>query len=62
MRVAAILLALVGCVGTPSAAQAPISDSCSKDCRDYRRECVKAHSQEACKTEYDICMKVCRKK
>jgi hypothetical protein len=37
------------------------ADSC-KDCRDYQRACVKAHSQAACKSEYDICMKHCRGK
>ena len=37
------------------------ADSC-KDCRDYQRACVKAHSQAACKTDYDICMKHCKEK
>jgi hypothetical protein len=37
------------------------ADSC-KDCRDYQRACVKAHSQAACKSEYDICMKHCKEK
>jgi hypothetical protein len=62
MRVIVILLALLGYIGAPSAAQAAGSDSCSKDCRDYQRACLKAHSQDACKTDYDICMKACRKK
>jgi hypothetical protein len=57
--VAAVLLALLSTLNTAPAA-AP--DSCSKDCRDYHRACLKAHSQEACKTDYDICMKACRKK
>ena len=62
MRVVVILLALFGCVSAPSAAQAAGSDSCSKDCREYQRACLKAHSQEACKTDYDICIKACGKK
>lgn len=37
------------------------ADSC-KDCRDFQRACVKAHSQAACKTDYDICMKHCKAK
>jgi hypothetical protein len=37
------------------------ADSC-KDCRDYQRACLKAHTQAACKSEYDICMKHCREK
>ena len=57
--IAAVLLILLGAL---SSTQAAGPDSCSKDCRDYHRACLKAHSQEACKTEYDICMKACRKK
>ncbi len=57
--VAAVLLALLGAL---SSAQATEPDSCIKDCRDYQRACLKAHSQEACKTDHDICMKACRKK
>ncbi|MGA7013010.1 MAG: hypothetical protein WBZ16_11800, partial [Pseudolabrys sp.] len=57
--IAAVVLILFGGVGS---AQAAGSDSCSKDCRDYHRACLKAHSQEACKTDYDICVKACRKK
>jgi hypothetical protein len=37
------------------------ADSC-KDCRDFQRACLKAHSQAACKTDYDICMKHCKAK
>jgi hypothetical protein len=60
MRVVVILLVLFGCLSALSAAQAAGSDSCSKDCRDYQQTCLKAHSQSACKTDYDICMKACR--
>ena len=59
---AVILLALFGCIGAACAAQAAASDSCTKDCRDYQRACLKAHSQDACKIDYDICIKACRKK
>ncbi len=37
------------------------ADSC-KECRDFQRACAKNHSQAACKTDYDICMKHCGKK
>jgi hypothetical protein len=57
--VAVVLVALLGAL---SSAPAATPDSCSKDCRDFHRACAKAHSQEACKTDYDICMKACRKK
>jgi hypothetical protein len=62
MRVVVTLLTLFGCIGVPSAVSAAASDSCTKDCRDYQRVCQKAHSHEACKTDYDICIKMCRKK
>ena len=61
MRVAVILLALFGHGDAPNAASAAAADSCTKDCRDYQRACLKAHSQEACKTDYSICLKMCRK-
>lgn len=61
MRVVIVfLLALSVCVEAPTTAQA--INSCSKDCRDFQRACVKAHSQAACKTDYDICMKHCKEK
>ena len=59
---AGILLMVFACMGALSVAQAAGSDSCIKDCRDYQQACLKAHSQAACKTDYDICMKACRKK
>jgi len=62
MKVVVVLLVMLGCVGALSAAQAAGSDSCTKDCRDFRQACLKAHSQAACKTDYDICVKACRKK
>jgi hypothetical protein len=62
MKVVVVSLAVLGCVGALSVAHAAGSDSCSKDCRDYQQACLKAHSQAACKTDYDICIKACRKK
>jgi hypothetical protein len=61
MRIVFILLALFGCISALSAAQAAGSDICRKDCREYQRACLKAHSQGACKTDYDICIKACQK-
>jgi hypothetical protein len=62
MKVVVISLALFGCIGVLTVTQAAGADSCSKDCRDFQQVCLKAHSQAACKTDYDICMKACRKK
>jgi LysR substrate binding domain len=60
MRTLAALLVLVGhCfVSHTAAAQ---SQDC-KLCREDYTACVKAHTQGACKTNYDICMNHCRKK
>jgi hypothetical protein len=60
MRVIVIaLLALFAFVSGPVPVRA--ADSC-KDCRDYQKACLKAHTQAACKSEYDICMKHCKEK
>ena len=51
------LLLLTWCCasGTASAAE-----SCNI-CREYHQACVRAHSQQACRSEYDVCMKHCRR-
>jgi hypothetical protein len=41
--------------------QAAPADKC-QICRDYHQACIKAHSQQACRSEYDICMKHCQQK
>jgi hypothetical protein len=43
------------------AAPAGAQDEC-KACREDYQACTKAHSKDACKTNYDICVKHCRKK
>ena len=62
MKGIVILLVMFGWTGALGAAQAAGADSCTKDCRDFQQACLKAHSQAACKTDYDICMKACRQK
>ena len=37
------------------------ADSC-KECREFQKACLKAHSKAACQTDYDICMKHCQQK
>jgi hypothetical protein len=61
MRTLAAVLVLLGHCVVTGVAPAAQSNDC-KVCGDYRRACVKAHSQGACKSEYDICMKHCRRK
>jgi hypothetical protein len=54
MRTFAALLVLVGhCFVSHTAATAQSQDC--KLCRDDYTVCVKAHSQGACKTNYDVC-------
>src|SRR5438128_6531879 len=61
MRTFAALLVLVGHCFVSHTAAAAQSQDC-KLCRDDYAACVKAHTQGACKTNYDICMNHCRKK
>ncbi|MBX9842062.1 MAG: hypothetical protein K2Z80_09685 [Xanthobacteraceae bacterium] len=60
MRTSAAVLALLGYVLLTNAAPAQ-SDDC-KLCREDYQACVKAHSQGACKANYDICLKHCRQR
>jgi hypothetical protein len=61
MRSFATLLVMVGHCLVSHVAAAAQSQGC-KLCRDDYTACVKAHTQGACKTNYDICMNHCRKK
>ena len=54
-----LVLALLGYGYVIGAAPAAQSDDC-KLCREDYRACVQNHSQAACKTGRDICMKHCR--
>ena len=56
-----LVLVLIGLGASMSAASSQQADEC-KLCRDDYRACKQAHSEGACKTNYDICMKYCRKK
>jgi hypothetical protein len=55
----ALMLLLMGSIGSPLRA-AP-ADAC-KVCRDQQKACVQAHSRAACTTEYEVCMRHCRRK
>jgi hypothetical protein len=56
--VATISIVLLGYVFAVAPARAP--DAC-KECSEFHRACVKAHSKEACKVDYAICVKPCGK-
>ena len=57
--IAVVALALLAYLSTHGPVRA--ADNC-KECREFQRACIKAHSQTACKNDYDICMKHCRQK
>jgi hypothetical protein len=57
--IAVVSLALLGYLPTHGPVRA--ADSC-EECREFHQACIKAHSQTACKHDYDICMKHCRQK
>jgi hypothetical protein len=59
MRMFAALLVLIGhyLVSHTQAEAQP--QNCKKLCRDDYTACVKAHTQGACKTNYDICVNHC---
>ena len=54
-----VLMGLIGYLSMLDIVRA--ADSC-KECRDFQRACLHAHSKAACQTDYDICMKHCRQK
>jgi hypothetical protein len=56
-----LVLAFLALCGGGHAARAEQSDDCSK-CREQQRACVQNHSRAACATEYEICMKHCRRR
>ena len=59
MRIVAVAtFALLGFWSAMEPARA--ADAC-KECRDFQRACLTAHSKAACKTDYEICLKHCRK-
>lgn len=55
----AFFLMLPGQIVLAGAALAAQKDPCG-ECREDLRACTKAHTQGACKVNYDICMKHCR--
>jgi hypothetical protein len=53
------IIFLVG-LGAPHSAQAQQANNC-KQCADQRRACISGYSGKTCQTEYDRCMKNCKK-
>jgi hypothetical protein len=60
VRRLAIAIVLPGHLLVAGFAAAASTDTCIKACRDDQNACIRAHSKDACKTNYDICMRHCR--
>jgi hypothetical protein len=60
VTIAATVALLIAC-GTTDAVRAEASDAC-KQCGEFRKRCMANYPGPTCKTDYDICMKSCRRK
>jgi hypothetical protein len=58
MRVALVIVLLLAFSGANDRLQA--QSTCTQ-CRDQLKACQKNYAGKTCKTEYDICMKGCKK-
>lgn len=57
-----ITIAALSLIGLLSASATPkAADSC-KECQDFLKACLQAHSKAACQTDYNICKKHCKDK
>jgi hypothetical protein len=59
--IACVMLVLLALSSTGTPAGAAAADAC-KQCRDQQRACMSNYAGPTCKTEFDRCMKACRKK
>jgi hypothetical protein len=60
LMIATALALLIVC-GAVQTKRAKAADAC-KECSDHRKRCMANYPGPTCKTDYDICMKACRKK
>jgi len=61
MRIVAfILIALLCSLSASTGAYAQQPNAC-KQCSDQQNVCLSNYSAKTCKTEYDICIKTCKK-
>ena len=58
-RLVMVFLLAVGAYATLDAA---LAQSSCKACADRQKACVKSYGGATCKTDYQMCMKSCRKK
>jgi len=62
MRLAALITLVLFCQLSVATYLRAAEPAACKECRDFQRACLQAHSKASCKTDYDICMKHCRQK
>jgi hypothetical protein len=60
MRVFAGVALLGFCLSSTISPAGAQSNDCKK-CREQQQACIKNYAGKTCKTEYDICMKNCKK-
>ena len=60
-RFITVIVVLLSFSSMTTAARAETTNPC-KECRDQQQACAKNYSAKTCKTEYDICMKSCKRK
>jgi hypothetical protein len=56
-----VIVVLLNFSSMTTTARAETTNPC-KECRDQQQACAKNYSAKTCKTEYDICMKSCKRK
>jgi hypothetical protein len=56
-----VAAALTMLIASGVSQQVQAADAC-KACSDHRARCMKNYPGPTCKTDYDICMKACRKR
>jgi len=60
MRALRLIIAVFGLACAVEVASAAPADSC-RLCRESQQACIKNHSKDACRNEFDICIKHCRR-
>jgi len=57
-----LMLAFLAAVGAYAMLDTAQAQSSCKVCADQQKACVKSYGGPTCKTDYQMCMKSCRKK
>ena len=57
-----LVMTLLVVAGAYATLDATLAQSSCKVCADQQKACVKSYGGPTCKTDYQMCMKSCRKK